>query len=407
MAALPLPVASISATVTVRPGHPDFLDLPWDTLLTEWDDPRLLELPKGISRHEVRFVAMGPAIYAVKEMPTRPARRDYEMLRRLELEDAPAVMAVGIVEGRHPDPTAEQAAALITRYEDFSYSYLELLQGAGFGARRNQMLDAFAGLFAELHVAGCFWGDGSLSNVLYRFDADKIETIMVDAETAEIHSELSEGQREEDLAIMVENVAGGMADIAAKHGVDVDDADLFLGEDIADRYRGLWRELTEVWTIGPDERYKINERIDRLNELGFIVEEIDLVPTEDGNRLQVRARVGGRTFHADRLRELTGVDALEFQAREILSDLYYHQSKVEESTSLTGKAIEAVKWRVTVFEPLLEKVRQTKGVIDPIQAYCDVLYIRYIASKDAGYDIGTDAAYEDWANRGRPGYPII
>ena len=223
--------------------------------------PEVDRPPKGISRHEVRFIAIGPFIYAIKELPTRPARRDYDVLRRLELADAPAVRAVGLVEGRHPDPTMEQAAALITRYEDFSYSYHELLQGPGFGIRRNQMLDAFAGLFAELHVAGCFWGDGSLSNVLYRFDADKVETMLVDAETAEIHPELSDGQREQDLGIMIENVAWGMADIAAQQGVDVEEADMALGEGIAERYRGLWHELTEVWTIGPDERYKINERV--------------------------------------------------------------------------------------------------------------------------------------------------
>jgi Domain of unknown function (DUF4032)/Lipopolysaccharide kinase (Kdo/WaaP) family len=396
-----------AATVTVRAGHPDFLDLPWDSPLAGWDDPRLIDLPKGISRHEVRFIAMAPSIYAIKELPTKPARRDYDVLRRLELADAPAVRAVGLVEGRHPDPTAEQAAALITRYEDFSYSYLELLQGPGFGIRRNQMLDAFAGLFAELHVAGCFWGDGSLSNVLYRFDADKVETMLVDAETAEVHPELSDGQREQDLGIMIENVAWGMADIAAQQGVDVEEADMALGEGIADRYRGLWRELTEVWTIGPDERYKINERIESLNELGFIVEEVDLVPSEDGDRFQVRARVGGRAFHGDKLRELTGVDALEFQARQILSDLHYFQSEATSGETLTGKAIDAVRWRVNQFEPMLIRLRSTAGVVDPVQAYCDVLYHRYAISKDRGFDVGTDLAFDDWVAKGRPGYPLV
>ncbi len=398
---------ALAATVTVRAGHPDFLDLPWNDPIAGWQDPRLIDLPKGISRHEVRFIAIGPFIYAIKELPTRPARRDYDVLRRLELADAPAVRAVGLVEGRHPDPTMEQAAALITRYEDFSYSYHELLQGPGFGIRRNQMLDAFAGLFAELHVAGCFWGDGSLSNVLYRFDADKVETMLVDAETAEIHPELSDGQREQDLGIMIENVAWGMADIAAQQGVDIEEADMALGEGIAERYRGLWHELTEVWTIGPDERYKINERVERLNELGFIVEEVDLVPSEDGNRLQVRARVGGRAFHADKLRELTGVDALEFQARQILADLYYFQSESTGGETLTGKAIEAVRWRVNQFEPMLIRLRDTDGVVDPVQAYCDVLYHRYAISKDRGYDVGTDLAFDDWVAEGRPGYPLV
>ena len=50
------------------------------------------------------------------------------------------------------------------------------------------MLDAFAGLLVELHLSSCFWGDCNLSNVLYRFDAEAIDTIMVDAETAETYA---------------------------------------------------------------------------------------------------------------------------------------------------------------------------------------------------------------------------
>ncbi|NJM91246.1 MAG: hypothetical protein HC863_03090 [Myxococcales bacterium] len=82
-----------------------------------------------------------------------------------------------IVEHRFADPFAERSAALITKYLSFSFSYRELLEGPGFGTRRSQMLDAFAGLLVELHIAGCFWGDCSLSNVLYRFDAQAVDTI--------------------------------------------------------------------------------------------------------------------------------------------------------------------------------------------------------------------------------------
>jgi hypothetical protein len=141
-------------TLTIRPGHPDFFDLAWDVPLAEWDTERLLDLPKGISRHEVRFVAYENAIYAVKELPTAPARQDYSVLRALEDSAAPAVMAVGLVENRYPDPTAERSAALITRYVDFSFSYRELLEGPGFGRRRHQMLAAFANLLVQLHLAG-------------------------------------------------------------------------------------------------------------------------------------------------------------------------------------------------------------------------------------------------------------
>jgi hypothetical protein len=392
-------------TITVRPGHPDFLDLDWARSVEEWDSPRLVELPRGISRHVVRFVSYRQGIYAIKELPTALAHRDYGVLRALESKGAPAVMSVGLVDSRIADPTAEMAAALITRYEDFSFSFRELLEGPGFGQRRNQMLDAFASLLVELHTTGCFWGDCSLSNTLCRFDAESIETIMVDAETAAMFETLTDGQREEDLDIMIINVAGGMADIAAERGIALDDADLALGEDIAARYRGLWAELTDTPTIGSDERYLIADRVKRLNDLGFDVQEIDLQPSEGGQRLQIKVRVGGRTYHRVKLKELTGVEALENQARQILDDLFYFQAKRHrEEPNL--KALTAVQWRVGEFEPMLRRMEAIGIGVDPIQAYCDLLHFRYIKSVEAGQDVGTNAAFEAWMDAGRPGYPL-
>ena len=394
--------------LTIRAGHPDFLDLPWDVSLAEWEIENILDLPKGISRHEVRFVQYPEGIYAIKELPTRAARQDYTVLRALEFFGGPAVRPVGLVEKRNHDRHSELSAALITAYEPFSFSYRELVQGPGFGARRKQMLDAFAGLLVELHLAGVFWGDCSLSNVLYRFDAEAIETVMVDAETAVVFEEgqISRGRREEDIEIMIVNVAGGMADIAASHGISLDDADLTLGEDIADRYHGLWTELTTEPTIPLDERYQIGNRIARLNDLGFNVEEVDLVPQDEGgSRLKLKLRVGGRTFHVNRLKELTGIEALEHQAKQLLADLYYFQAN-QGVTSPTGKNVAAIQWRVSVLEPMVERLRNLPGVVDPVQAYCDLLLHRYMMSEGFGHDVGIEAAWNDWLQRGRPGYPL-
>jgi hypothetical protein len=397
----------MAAELTIRAGHPDFLDLPWDVSLQDWELDNRIDLPKGISRHEVRFFEYPQGLYAIKELPTRPANQDYSVLRQLESFGAPAVRPVGLVEKRSSDPHEERSAALITAYEPFSFSYRELIAGSGFGGRRSQLLDAFAMLLVELHLAGVFWGDCSLSNVLYRFDAEAIETIMVDGETATIYPDgLTDGRRTEDIEIMIMNVAGGMADIASSTGADLDDADLDLGDDIAERYHGLWHEVNRDDMIGPDERYRIRERIETLNGLGFDIEEIDLVPVDEtGSRLRVKLQVGGRTFHQRRLKELTGVDALEQQARQILSDLYYFQTRTG-STTPTGKNIAAIQWRVQEFEPMLERLRKLDHVRDPIQTYCDLLFHRYTMSQGVGNDVGTDAAYDDWLTRGRPGYKI-
>jgi hypothetical protein len=395
------------ADLTIRPGNPDFLDLPWDISIVDWHVDHMIELPKGISRHEVRFFEYREGIYVIKELSERAARQDYNVLRTLESLGAPAVIPVGVVERRHPDRHAEQSAALITRYEPFSFSYRELLAGPGFGPRRTQMLNAFAELLVELHALGVFWGDCSLSNVLYRFDAEAIETIMVDAETAEVYEDgaLSVGHREEDLQIMIENVAGGMADIAAEAGHDLDQADITLGEDIGERYRALWSEVTSEDLIPADERYKISERIERLNHLGFDVEEVDLIPADGGAKLAVKLRVGGRNFHTNRLKNLTGIEALEHQARQILSDLYYFQA-IQGGETPTGKNIASIQWRIGAFEPYLARLAALEGIVDPIQAFCDLLHHRYILSAAAGQDMGTEAAFEDWLAAGRPGYPI-
>lgn len=391
------------AELNLRPGHPDFLDLDWDAPLETWTTERLIDLPKGISRHTVRFVGYPEGIYAIKELPTKPARRDYAVLRELERQVAPAVRAVGLVERRSADPTEEASAALITAYASFAFSYRELLEGTGFGSRRAQMLDAFAFLLVQLHLVGCFWGDCSLSNVLYRFDAQAIETLLVDAETADIQDRLTEGRREEDLSIMEVNVAGGMADIAASQGLEIDEADLELGSHIASRYRDLWAELSKEWRIGHDERFKIGERIQRLNELGFDVDEVDLVPVEDGDRLSLKVRVSDRSFHRTRLRDMTGIDALENQARIILGDLYYFQAQQPEE-SVTLKSVSAIRWRVRAFEPMLAELAALPDIGDPLQAYCDLLNYRYHLSVEAGYDVGTEVAYERWLTEGRPGF---
>jgi hypothetical protein len=400
-------MAADAYTLTVRPDHPALLDLDWSRSIVEWDDERLVDLPHGISRHEVRFLALEGATIALKELPAQAAQRDYGALRRLEEMGGTAVRPLGLVVRGEVDPGSERAAVLLTRYADHSFSYRELLAGSGFGARREQLLDAFAFLLVELHLLGCFWGDCSLSNVLYRYDAGAIEALLVDAETAELHPRLSEGQRRYDLAIMVENVSGEMADIAASQGLDVDQADLGLGADIERRYEGLWREVAVQDTVPADKHYLITERIRRLNEMGFEVEEVEVVSHPEGNSVRMRLKIADRNFHHNRLRELTGVDASENQARLILADLRYYESRQPAIRTASGKALATIRWRVDEFEPWLRRLAQhIPPEADPVQAYCDLLYHRYMLSLEAGRDVGTEAAFRFWLEQGKPGHPL-
>jgi hypothetical protein len=218
---------------------------------------------------------------------------------------------------------------------------------------------------------------------------------------------LSDGQREMDLDVMITNVAGGMADIASLAGQDIDEADLGLGEDIAERYRNLWNELHEEESIGPEERWRITERIRALNELGFEVDDVVVQAGDDGDRLRFNIRVGSRRYHRNRLQELTGLWTSEKQARSILGDLQYFLAQQSDAASATGKAIGAVRWRVGVFEPWLERIREVVAPeFDPLQGYCDFLHHRFVLSREAGHDVGNNSAFDNWIANGRPGYEL-
>ncbi len=393
-------------TLSIRPGHPDFLDLPWDKSVAEWDGDRVVALPTGVHRHPIVFVSYDEGLYAIKELPRHLAHHEYDSLRTLRERLRPIVPPVGVAERGWVPPDEEWSSAIITEFVPFTFTYRELIHGGGFGVRRTQLLDAFAGLLVELHLAGCFWGDCSLSNVLYRYDAGAVEALMIDAETVELREQLSDGQRYDDLQIMETNVAGGMADIAASQGKDLDDADLGFGTDVIRRYEALWKELEVDPVIAADERHLIRARIQRLNDLGFEVGDVSLNPDESGgDRVRMTVQVGGRNYHSSRLRRLTRIDAAENQARQILSDLHYHRAR-EPYKSAPTKDVSAMMWRVQVFEPVLERIRQDVPDREPVQAYTDFLHHRFIMSSGQGRDVPSAEAYIHWAEVGYPGYTL-
>ncbi len=404
-----LPTASTAIGVStprihVRPGNPDFLDLDWEASIAQWAGDPLVEMPTGVHRHPVVFAAYPEGIYAIKELPERYARNEFDSLRKLEQRTTRSARPVGLVTRDWVDTADEHSAAVITRYVEHAFPYIELVQGGGFGTRRDQMLDAFAGLLVELHLAGCYWGDCSLSNVLYRYDAGALEAVMIDGETTRIYPSLSAGQRLEDIQIMTENLAGEMADIAASEGAEVTSADLAIGEDIGARYHALWSELTEVLVIGKDERFLIRQRIERLNDLGFSVGDVDLIPAEEGTRVRMRVEVGGRTFHTDRLRQLAGVEASENQARLLLSDLNYYLAATGGVTA-SGKTVGTMRWRSEVLEPILDRIEAVyRG--NPIQGFCDLLHFRLQLAQQRGQDVPNEEAMDLWLTAGMPGFPL-
>ena len=387
----------------IRPGNPDFLDLSWEKPIDDWQGDRLVSMPTGVHRHPVRFVAYEEGVYAIKELPLRLAIKEFRVLRALEEESNRTARPAGLVERDWLDEHEEGAGAVITRYVEHSFPYRRLVSGAGFGARRSQMLDALAGLLVELHMAGCYWGDCSLSNVLYRFDAGQIEAIMIDGETSELYESLSQGQRREDIEIMTENIAGEMSDIAAETGEDMDSADIALGFDIEERYDALWAELNADLIITRDDAYRIRERIGRINDLGFSVDDIEITPVNGGSQVRMITHVGGRTYNSDTLRQRTGIEASENQARLILGDLNYFLAKHGDH-SATGKSVGTFMWLSNQWEPLVRRVAQIWHGDDPVQGYCDYLNHRFALATARGSDVDSYEAFESWIENGFPGF---
>jgi tRNA A-37 threonylcarbamoyl transferase component Bud32 len=371
--------------------------------LAEW--PTSLpfrELPVGPSRHLVRFLVMAGRMLALKEEPNYVAENEFNVLRRLEEEDLPAVRAVGLATSVEGD-----AAILTTEYLAYSIQYRRLLMRfpLGPGPYRDRLLDAMASLLVDLHRAGVFWGDCSLANTLFRRDGDKIQAYLVDAETSEIHPSLSDGQRAFDLDILVENVGFGLADLGAMQGrTDAFDDAVEAAETVRTRYQALWSELQDIHELSPDDRQAIRARIRRLNDLGFAIDEITLEPSPSGDKVRLKVAVANRRFHARELERLTGLVALEGQARLLLNDLREHQAWLEHSRARTVPMEEAAQiWLADVLEPSIAKLEPAIGPgRDPIQAYCDVLEQKWLLSEAAGSDVGLDAALEAYLALGAP-----
>ncbi len=381
-----------------RAAPVDFLDLPWREPLEEWRTARLVEVPRGIGRHVVRFVEYDGTLFALKELPSDLARREYRLLRDLGNRGVAAVEAVGVVSDR-ADGGEEPPDVLVTRYLDFSLPYrLAVVRGVG-PRTLERLLDALAQLLVRLHLAGFFWGDCSLSNVLFRRDAGELAAYLVDAETAEIHPALTDGQRGYDLAIAEENVFGELLDVAAELGEPIEDG-AALAAEIPARYGRLWAELTAEAELWPGDESALGDRLRRLEELGFDAGEVEIVTTEGGYRLRLEPALMEPGHHRRLLQRLTGLDAQENQARRLLADLDAFRRRTLEETQPPASATAAAgRWLAEVFEPAIAAVPvDLRGKRDAAELYHELLEHRWYMSERVGREVPLQEAVTDYVD---------
>ncbi len=387
--------------------HPHIAALPFSDRLTDWQLPDMHGV-LGLHRHVVRLIELDNASYVIKELPDDLVRREYRLLRELAVHGLPTAEVVAAVTEK-----AEQVdGMLVTRHLDYSIPYRTLLAGRGLTIPYlgERVLDALVGLLVRLHLAGFFWGDCSLSNTLFRRDAGALTAYVIDMETGEQHDRLSPGQRNLDLQMATENVAGGLLDLQVGDRLKADIDPWEVAMEIEGRYHALWSELTDAQEFSPGETYKIDQRLQRLHDLGFDVEEMDIVDDVAGGRLRYIPRVVEHGFHSERLKNLTGLEATENQSRRLLDDIRSfgtelhaeRQAKIESGRPIGhgGAAVRtlpenvvAVRWLDDRFEPLMARVpRHMFDKLEAAELYHQLLEHRWFLSEKAGADISLDEA---------------
>ncbi|ETK31667.1 DUF4032 domain-containing protein [Microbispora sp. ATCC PTA-5024] len=377
------------------PSDPDLIRLPWDIPLEEWPVHHLVTLPRGISRHVVRFARLSGRVYAIKEISARYAKREYKLLWDLARVDAPAVEPVAVVTGRTAADGSELDSALITRHLQFSLPYRAVLSGSVRPDTLTRLLDALAVLLVRLHLNGFYWGDCSLSNTLFRRDAGAFAAYLVDAETGELHPAISEGQRAHDIDVAHVNIYGEMLDLEAGGLLHPTIDPLAFSEQLVERYTRLWDELTQDEIIEEVDWHRVDHRVRRLNSLGFDVAEMMIRRKAGTSRIIVRPKVVDAGHHQRRLLRLTGLDVEENQARRLLNDL--DSFRVSKGLRHEDEAIVAHRWLAEVFQPVVGAIpAELRRKLEPAQLFHEVLDHRWYMSEAAGKDVGLEAAVKSY-----------
>ncbi|MGI8667125.1 MAG: DUF4032 domain-containing protein [Jatrophihabitans sp.] len=385
-------------TITTLGAATELLDLPFDKPLAEWTDPRIVQVPRGISRHVVRFIRAHNQIFAIKEATERYVLREHYLLRELAEASVPVVDAFGTVIDRSDHADHHLDGLLITRHLPYSLPYRSLFTERSLPDLRSRLLDALAQLFVRLHLTGFFWGDCSLSNTLFRRDAGSLAAYLVDAETSEMHPQLSRGQRMHDITIATENIAGELMDLQAGGYLSEADDPVETAQALQPRYESLWAELTadEVYPSG--ESYRIEERVRRLNSLGFDVSEIGIRTEDAGRKLRFETHIVEPGHHARRVYALTGLRVQENQARLILSDLARFRAKwIEGVEHDIPEDLAARRWLDEKFYGVLSMLPvQLRKKLPDAELFHEISEHRWLMSEALGKDVGRQAAVEDY-----------
>ena len=381
------------------------IGLPWELPLEQWPEDPALSEKRGISRHIVRLVRTDEAdlnseIYAVKETVVEFAKREYKALIELKKLGAPSVEPIAVIEGRVDTNGEELPCAIATRFLPYSLPYRVVLSQSVSAHDINNMANALAYLLVRLHLLGFWWGDCSLSNTLFRRDAEGFAAYLVDAETGEFQNKLSDGQREHDLEIAFFNVAAELEDLQLS-GVLYEGMDpIRASEAVQRRYRRLWSALKDPQKLDPNDRHAVERAMRQLHDLGFAVEEVQVSLDNETHMLSFQPRLVAAGYHVAKIKGLFGLDTQELQAKRILAS--YDRWYARQSMKL-GKEVMAKQWMEEVFNPILAMVpEELQGRVEKAQMFHEILENRWYMTEKLGYDVGLEAAAKSYINEVLP-----
>jgi hypothetical protein len=209
----------------------------------------------------------------------------------------------------------------------------------------------------------------------------------VDAETGELHEEgLTEGQRLYDLDLARTNIAGEIMDLAAggrlEHGVDA----VAIADGIVSSYHSLWAALTAEESFSANETWRITERVEQLNALGFDIDEMSMTTTGDGTVVEIQPKVVDAGHHQRRLIRLTGLDVEENQARRLLNDL--DEFRARSKKEWADEEMYAHEWLTRVFEPVVRAIPyELRAKLEPAEVFHQVLEHRWYLSQANGRSV--------------------
>ena len=373
--------------------------LPWTVPLEEWpEEPSLTDM-RGISRHIVRLIhSTGDPeseVYAVKETVPEFANREYSILRELAQRQAPSVEPIAVVEGRTNDAGEELPAALVTRYLPFSLPYRVILSESITPHEIVNMTNALALLLVRLHLLGFWWGDCSLSNTLFRRDASEYSAYLVDAETGEFQQRLSDGQREHDLEIAHFNVAAELDDLACAGLLHPGIDPIRASDTVIKRYRRLWQMLKEPQLLDPTDRHAVERAMRALQDLGFAVEEVEILIDGDQGKLKFQPKLVASGYHQHRLHDVLGLHAEELQAKRLLAS--FDRYRAREKKPLPTVEESARRWITEVFEHTINQIPEDlRGRVEAAQMFHEILEHRWYLGEKAGRDVGMDFSTQDY-----------